>query len=190
MYAPRATSLNTFSPVAVSLAFARPAPGYLLTPDCLDHGTGCRALGRRVPKRVIMRTNSSAGPFFSADCKLPRDANFQKYEGLSTNALARIRRPFRVFGRLKTGDRTGWLGRLDSNQGMAESKSAALPLGYAPTRWLAPRIAAVSAEFNETLRPAAVRSRGNRPVMPREGGASSNDGLAITGSPAFAGDDD
>jgi hypothetical protein len=31
-------------------------------------------------------------------------------------------------------DRTGWLGRLDSNQGMAESKSAALPLGYAPTR--------------------------------------------------------
>jgi hypothetical protein len=26
----------------------------------------------------------------------------------------------------------GWLGRLDSNQGMAESKSAALPLGYAP----------------------------------------------------------
>jgi hypothetical protein len=26
-----------------------------------------------------------------------------------------------------------WLGRLDSNQGMAESKSAALPLGYAPT---------------------------------------------------------
>jgi len=25
--------------------------------------------------------------------------------------------------------------------------------------------------------------------MPREGGASSNDGLAITGSPAFAGDD-
>ncbi len=30
-------------------------------------------------------------------------------------------------------DTTGWLGRLDSNQGMAESKSAALPLGYAPT---------------------------------------------------------
>jgi hypothetical protein len=29
----------------------------------------------------------------------------------------------------------------------------------------------------------------NRTVMPREGGASSIDGLAITGSPAFAGDD-
>ena len=32
-----------------------------------------------------------------------------------------------------------WLGRLDSNQGMAESKSAALPLGYAPSRRLAER---------------------------------------------------
>src|SRR5215475_10643981 len=27
-----------------------------------------------------------------------------------------------------------WLGRQDSNLGMAESKSAALPLGYAPRR--------------------------------------------------------
>src|SRR5882762_8237283 len=31
-------------------------------------------------------------------------------------------------------DGTASLGRLDSNQGMAESKSAALPLGYAPMR--------------------------------------------------------
>ena len=30
-------------------------------------------------------------------------------------------------------DWTGWLGRQDSNLGMAESKSAALPLGYAPS---------------------------------------------------------
>ena len=29
-------------------------------------------------------------------------------------------------------DQTGWLGREDSNLRMAESKSAALPLGYAP----------------------------------------------------------
>jgi hypothetical protein len=36
-------------------------------------------------------------------------------------------------------DRTGWLGRQDSNLGMAESKSAALPLGYAPTRRRAAR---------------------------------------------------
>src|SRR5262245_4507147 len=31
-------------------------------------------------------------------------------------------------------DPTGWLGREDSNLRMAESKSAALPLGYAPSR--------------------------------------------------------
>jgi hypothetical protein len=31
-----------------------------------------------------------------------------------------------------------WLGRLDSNQGMPESKSGALPLGYAPTRLARP----------------------------------------------------
>ena len=35
--------------------------------------------------------------------------------------------------RSNCSNRYGWLGRLDSNQGMAESKSAALPLGYAPT---------------------------------------------------------
>ena len=29
---------------------------------------------------------------------------------------------------------TDWLGRLDSNQGLPESKSGALPLGYAPIR--------------------------------------------------------
>src|SRR5690242_17489378 len=33
------------------------------------------------------------------------------------------------------GTRLIWLGRQDSNLGMAESKSAALPLGYAPLRW-------------------------------------------------------
>ena len=32
-----------------------------------------------------------------------------------------------------SGARTGWLGREGSNLRMAESKSAALPLGYAPT---------------------------------------------------------
>src|SRR5262249_47098347 len=31
-------------------------------------------------------------------------------------------------------DRTGWLGREDSNLRMAEPKPAALPLGYAPSR--------------------------------------------------------
>jgi hypothetical protein len=32
-------------------------------------------------------------------------------------------------------NRERWLGRLDSNQGMAVPKTAALPLGYAPTDW-------------------------------------------------------
>ena len=32
-----------------------------------------------------------------------------------------------------------WLGRLDSNQGMAVPKTAALPLGYAPMRQLGMR---------------------------------------------------
>jgi hypothetical protein len=34
-----------------------------------------------------------------------------------------------------------------------------------------------------------IRTICNQPVMPRECGASSNHSLAITGSPAFAGDD-
>jgi site-specific DNA recombinase len=36
--------------------------------------------------------------------------------------------------RTKTAKSEIWLGRLDSNQGMPESKSGALPLGYAPIR--------------------------------------------------------
>jgi hypothetical protein len=47
---------------------------------------------------------------------------------------AKLRELRRFFCGAQTGHRDGggWLGRLDSNQGMAESKSAALPLGYAP----------------------------------------------------------
>src|SRR5438067_8932649 len=78
-----------------------------------------------------------------------------------------------------------WLGRLDSNQGMAESKSAALPLGYAPTRWLAPRIAAVSAEFNEPLRPGGGSPTLMWPfaiVIAREGGRSSTPRAASSGT--------
>src|SRR5215831_15717924 len=40
----------------------------------------------------------------------------------------------RQHGRSAFLTRAAWLGRQDSNLGMAESKSAALPLGYAPTR--------------------------------------------------------
>src|SRR5215831_15754939 len=40
----------------------------------------------------------------------------------------------RQHGRSAFLTRAAWLGRQDSNLGMAESKSAALPLGYAPKR--------------------------------------------------------
>jgi hypothetical protein len=40
--------------------------------------------------------------------------------------------PFLQSTEMARRDRTGWLGREDSNLRMAESKSAALPLGYAP----------------------------------------------------------
>ena len=33
-----------------------------------------------------------------------------------------------------------WLGYLDSNQGMTESKSVALPLGYTPTVYIMGRL--------------------------------------------------
>ena len=41
---------------------------------------------------------------------------------------------YRVLRFTARRDGRGWLGRQDSNLGMAESKSAALPLGYAPMR--------------------------------------------------------
>ncbi len=51
-----------------------------------------------------------------------------------------------------------WLGRQDSNLGMAESKSAALPLGYAPNTGGPP--------FN---RFGASQQQGNRGLMTRCG---------------------
>jgi hypothetical protein len=49
----------------------------------------------------------------------------------------------------------------------------------------------MKSEEHQSLRHACFLNRTtcNEPVMPRESGASSTDGLAITGSPAFAGDD-
>src|SRR5579862_2724042 len=49
---------------------------------------------------------------------------------------ARIYGRSRVFATQNNRDRLGWLGREESNLRMAESKSAALPLGYAPSRRL------------------------------------------------------
>jgi hypothetical protein len=64
-------------------------------------------------------------------------------------------RRFPVLEKIHRRDRTVWLGREDSNLRMAESKSAALPLGYAPTPLFSPAAA-----------------RGGRTIM--RGGTSRN----------------
>src|SRR3984893_9944360 len=55
--------------------------------------------------------------------------------------------------------RQTWLGRQDSNLGMAESKSAALPLGYAPTACMAANYRESSSAA--TKPPAAHHQRGS-----------------------------
>ena len=57
-----------------------------------------------------------------------------------------------------------WLGRLDSNQGMAESKSAALPLGYAPTRILQSKALAGLAKTALLGRPRRPSGGGGRTI--------------------------
>src|ERR1700738_1126491 len=57
------------------------------------------------------------------------------YWSIDTSETPRVRAFFqpRLKLRLKQVVGRPWLGRQDSNLGMAESKSAALPLGYAPS---------------------------------------------------------
>ena len=62
--------------------------------------------------------------------RLPRSL---RVFGLAANP--RISRGFSSTPRKVCVDGYGWLGRQDSNLGMAESKSAALPLGDAPMAW-------------------------------------------------------
>ena len=57
-----------------------------------------------------------------------RDAeNFRRRKKPANGGLSRD-----IAGKSLETTLAGWLGRQDSNLGMAESKSAALPLGYAP----------------------------------------------------------
>ncbi len=81
--------------------------------------------------------------------------------------------PAKVSDRLRAmeGERD-WLGRLDSNQGMAESKSAALPLGYAPTRLPVRRMGATGrplhiAGLTRPQREGAFRTPGGHGVLGR-----------------------
>src|SRR5205823_7143820 len=65
-----------------------------------------------------------------------------------------------------------WLGRLDSNQGMPESKSGALPLGYAPLindlralrPWLLPNLLPKRPNRSACLRGARAYSRSKHAV--------------------------
>ncbi len=84
-------------------------------------------------------------------------------------------------------DRSGWLGREDSNLRMAESKSAALPLGYAPSALAArrsrpddsggdmrdqrrlPRNAGSNAHFSHFSRQSGARLAGIAPACGRPG---------------------
>ena len=63
-----------------------------------------------------------------------RDAQSGTRRPGPTQRLPRSRADFGGPLANRGGDKTGWLGREDSNLRMAESKSAALPLGYAPLR--------------------------------------------------------
>src|SRR5215204_1488258 len=58
---------------------------------------------------------------------------FPDAETSGSRANPRKSRPFCYHLEMTQRDDCGWLGRQDSNLGMAESKSAALPLGYAPS---------------------------------------------------------
>src|SRR5262245_37897454 len=101
---------------------------------------GSADISPRASLRVPLRDNSVSEneiPKFadgdrrrkSRSCSLIRDT-----ETVGRVANAPYSREFRVLIESYEKSKTCWLGREDSNLRMAESKSAALPLGYAPSR--------------------------------------------------------
>src|ERR1700733_3078804 len=66
-----------------------------------------------------------------------------------------------------------WLGREDSNLRMAESKSAALPLGYAPMRRKA-RTALAESGRTIVRGPPRRNGRGGRNLLPPKGPRTPN----------------
>src|SRR5450755_775974 len=75
--------------------------------------------------------------------ELSAGLKIREFRDCSLSPKAPQRREFSRQTRGRRRDRTGWLGRQDSNLGLAESKSAALPLGYAPTWRNLPCLAAL-----------------------------------------------
>ncbi len=99
----------------------RPPPGPLfggLRPSSLANGSVRRVVGRQ-----LMNSGVAFASFGTR-----RDRQRRMLAAFPAETAAVLRR--RSQG---ANHHIDWLGRLDSNQGMAESKSAALPLGYAPT---------------------------------------------------------
>ena len=82
------------------------------------------------PRRLEMADQRLPAEFWRTD---RRSGPLSADETGHSRANPRTCRAFRSGAETARRDATGWLGRLDSNQGMAESKSAALPLGYAPS---------------------------------------------------------
>lgn len=83
--------------------------------------------------------------FCPKKCERPSPKTFH-------NVKSRISRAFLVTKRIFSKSRNAWLGREGSNLRMAESKSAALPLGYAPSGPLGTAATRASADSLEWCR--------------------------------------
>ena len=92
-----------------------------------------RTLGIACPRDALMKTRRRNWP-------AETDAEIRAFVlGFATRRQGRAPQMPRVRGhfvqklKVMQKQRLSWLGREDSNLRMAESKSAALPLGYAPS---------------------------------------------------------
>jgi hypothetical protein len=120
--------------------------------NSLTDGEDCQT-GCAVEYRTRLRTAApEIGSFSNDGGRIPAHLPVRPYIKGYTEPRPQVRSGpkcglSRVYERATRRERTGWLGREDSNLRMAESKSAALPLGYAPIR-IAPGIAHGAAEHN------------------------------------------
>jgi hypothetical protein len=115
------------------LGFRCAAP-YFRDPEIGPHPTATPVSNNSLRKTGIFA--EWAGDFLRFS---PRLWSTRRRETRACARKAGISRPFRRVSGRRPDLRNGWLGREGSNLRMAESKSAALPLGYAPTGPLKPR---------------------------------------------------
>ena len=86
------------------------------------------------PPSLSRKTGTSAETCGDSSASTRNSNPFGDVETLAGIENASNWRAFSCVGPQQGRDATAWLGRQDSNLGMAESKSAALPLGYDPSR--------------------------------------------------------